>query len=406
MRTRTTVLLLAPLFMLASACADQLVTEPQGASFATTAGDATVGYDAIILPAFTSVPGTAGGSGAAADINDFGIIAGFARDAMGSDLALRWVATSTGASGPEALGALPPPFDGHSRQIPLAMNNAGLVVGYVQTSGRFSGFVYDDENGMQLLPQAWQFLEAPSGVNDQGMIVGTIDVAIRDADGVVVGRRARGAVSPDLASTILLPPLAGHSESRASAINTDGLITGGSRAGSGPWVGVTWRIDGAGMVLEGPDEIMDGFFPGALNSTGDMLATAIPWSETGVRAVLRNGSMLALDPLQPGHSVYANGISDEVGGTVRVVGSSGSRAVLWTVNANNEVSGPVDLGVPSNNTTWASARGVNRYGWIVGSTHTKAHNMRPTLWLPRSSGNDGDDGGECKPHPRHKDRCL
>jgi hypothetical protein len=85
---------------------------------------------------------------------------------------------------------------------------------------------------------------------------------------------------------------------------------------------------------------------------------------------------------------------------VRIVGSSGDRPTLWTVDAGGQVAGPVDLG-SERGRRGAYARGVNVHGWVVGAGRTP-HGDIPLLWLPKQAGDDGDgDPGTCT-HPRGK----
>lgn len=405
MRLRLKTLTALPLLILGVACADQLITSPESTSDAAFAkgggGGGGSTYDVIVLP---------GGNGNAAAINDAGIIVGHARDTRdGSDSypALRWLATSTGVTGPENLGTVPSPNDEPVfAYVPKAINSSGVIAGYFQTrTNRFGAWVYTDESGMQLLPwlvgRTWEF--RAHAINDRGVVVGFLEYSVRDEDGTLIDRVRRAAVWPTPQDQpLLLPPLEGHDATWANAISMDGLVTGFSYSKSAgysePQTGVTWRINEAGELIEGPARVPTRFFPGAVNQAGDIAGRMIDPTEA---TVMRSGSTLRLDALVAGSSSAAADISDPgAGGLVQVAGWSGDRAVLWTIDAADGVSGPLDLGVPKGS-PGAYASGINAQGWVVGGSRSQ-HGDRPTLWLPRASGGGGD---ECEPHPKHPGKC-
>jgi hypothetical protein len=402
MRTRIAALLLAPLLLLAAACTEQIVTAPPEALLSTGSSE-TVSYQAILL---------ADRYGHAHAISDAGIVVG---DIL--EVAVRWVVSNVGITGPEELGTLPGRY-ADSHQQALAVNGSGVIVGYAHSKshGTEGAFVYTDELGMQLLrgtaDGTWR--RRAVAVTDQGVIAGWIDFVVRDEDGTIIDRAMQGAVWLDLdAEPLLLPPLEDHEASRAVAINTSGLVTGYSRpsfdseAGE---VGVAWRINDEGQLLEGPYPLDAGFRPGAwaasftwpvsgnsLNEAGDMVgwqySAATNWSEA---AFLRGGNILLLGSLLPDEMSYAMGITDpSPAGVVQVVGASGwagSVATLWTVDADDKISA-VDLGAPPRSIN-ASASGINAQGWIAGRSASRIYSRRPTLWMPQESSDP------CNPHPR------
>jgi hypothetical protein len=182
MRTRLLGLLFAPLLLLAAACADELAISPQEALFSTVSGETTE-YQAILL---------ADRYGHAHAINDAGIVVG---DIL--EVAVRWVVSSDGIPGPEELGTLPGRFADSDQQA-LAVNGSGTIVGYAvsRSHGTEGAFVYTDEMGMQLLP--WfvgdTYNRRAVAINDQGIIAGWVDFAVRDDDGTITDRRFEGAV--------------------------------------------------------------------------------------------------------------------------------------------------------------------------------------------------------------------
>jgi hypothetical protein len=391
MRTRTLPLLMSPLLLLVTACADQPIVAPQHASFASSTTAEGLVYEVIAL---------GGGNGSASAISDAGIAVGTAREAGGTGQypALRWQVSSAGATGPEELGSLPPPFDDAFSHRPEGINGSGLIVGHFNHNNRPGAFVYSDASGMQLLPRfvGSTYRYYAHAVSDVGIAVGFIEYAVRDEEGTIIDRLGRAAVWANVDDEpILLPPLAGHLRSFAGAINNDGLVLGSS-SGDGSTVGVVWKINEVGELLEGPYEIGDGFLPWAVNDQGDIVGL---YSQSCQAALIRAGVVTILNPLAAGACTYPRSVSDAAAdGTVRIAGSSGDRPALWIVNADRQVVGPVDLGSESGK-RGAYASAVNVHGWVVGGGRTP-HGDIPLLWLPKTAGDDGD-GGTCT-HPQGK----
>jgi uncharacterized membrane protein len=396
---RIQTLIAGSLLLLVSACTDQLATAPQQALLSTTTDDAT-DYEPIILD---------GGQGGAAAINDAGIIAGIAGDGISGYPAVRWVVSSAGVSGPEKLGELPYPFHAAYRQNVHAMNSSGTVVGsaFGGVGRQWDGaWVYSDE--MKLLPgfPGDTHRSAANGINDKGIIVGWIEFDDRAADGTISDRLQRGAVwvSTDVAP-LLLPPLPGAFASSAGIINSDGLVTGYSLSGvdhAYVYVRVTWRINDAGELLDGPHPVEAGFTPTAVNDAGDMAGLRqLPGGGAGP-ALMRSGQIIALALLNAkDEGGAAVGIGEpDANGVVRLVGRSGSTPALWSVDMMGVAGVPTGLGLPKGSFYHATAEDVNARGWVVGSVTPRNGGTQPILWLPRQAGS-GDGGGDpCKPHPR------
>lgn len=384
MRMKTLGLLLAPLLVLGIACDEQTAIAPEDASFAknNTKSD----YDAIVLD---------GGNGNARAINDAGIAVGVGRELRGGGPypALRWVVTSEGVAGPEEL----PLLDGVSFHQPVAVNSSGMIAGYFQKDNGWGALVYSDELQMQALPQFASTDESFAwDINDLSIVVGSITTGILDDEGSE-SRLTRAAVWFNAVDEpTLLPALEGHVGTRAVAINTSGLIPGSSHPVEGPSVGVTWLIGEAGELPQGPYELPAGFSPSAVNAEGDIVGA---YGECG-SALMRGDQLIVLDPDETCHK--PTDITDAAAdGTVQIIsGLWFEGAVLWTVDAGGQVSGPVDLGSPKG-TKGAYTSGINAQGWIVGAGRTERGDV-PALWLPKTSGDGGGDGGGDCTHPRGK----
>jgi hypothetical protein len=214
----------------------------------------------------------------------------------------------------------------------------------------------------------------------------------------------------------LLPPLEGDEASRAVAIDMSVLVRGYSRPtiNSSSEVGVAWRINDEGQLVEGPYPLDAGFRPGAwvaswtwpvsgnsLNEAGDIVgwqSSATNWADA---ALLRGGQVLLLGSLLPVEPSYAMGINDPTAaGVVQIAGQSGwghSVATLWTVDSDGNI-GAVDLGAPRRSIN-ASASAINAQGWITGRSASRNLSRRPTVWMPVAGSDDGGDD-DCRPHPK------
>jgi uncharacterized membrane protein len=382
MQARTLQLLLAPLILLA-ACGEETVTSPETApqdpAFAKTTAGGTASYDAVVLD---------GGNGNAWAINDAGIAVGMAREGSGLDPypALRWIVTSEGVTGPEAL----PMLDGVSSHQPVAVNSAGEIAGYFQKHQRWGAFIYSSDQ-MQALPDLENADESFAwDINDLGLVVGEVTFGVLNADGSET--RLKEAVvwvnAQDKPTVLPLPE--GYTSASARSINGEGLIVGGAGGPDVPSIGLTWEIDHTGQITSGPHILAAGFIPAAVNAEGDIIGK---YGECG-SALMRGDQLIMLSTDETCHK--AADLTDAgADGTVKIVsGLWFEGAVLWTVDTAGQVTGPVDLGYPKT-TRGAFTRGINNQGWIVGAGRTNRGDV-PALWMPKSAKGDGD----CNPHPR------
>jgi probable HAF family extracellular repeat protein len=405
MRIRIMALLLWPLLLLTGACADQIPTVPQDAAIrdhgavSAIAGTATATVFQILT--------LEGRAGRAYDINDHGVVAGVYQPSAGTNRAARWIVDAAGnVTGPLDLGSLPELFAEVS-QVAYAVNDAGVIVGTAERSnGRRGGFIYDGE--MRLLPwfvgDTYEWRAA--GVNDHGVVVGSIEIAVRDEERRIIGRLQRGAMwlnSTD--EPLLLPPLEGHDRSGVGMlkpINNSGMVVGYSALADGSGVvSVRWQVTGG--TISGPFEIdPSDFLPFRANGSGDIAGFQVRTSGREA-ALLRAGTLFGLGTLSGHNDSEARDVNDAAtaGGPVRVVGWSGAfptseRPVVWTVQGDGTVTSLVDLGVPKNFNA-ANAEAINGDGWIVGaSRHTNRGGQIATLWMPQQEGGGGGGGG-CTP---------
>jgi uncharacterized membrane protein len=338
------------------------------------------------------------------------VVVGVSKQQPGSshNHAVRWLLDDAGrVTGPLSLGTAPPPFDQAQSQVATSVNEAGVIVGWLdyQAPGtwRRGAFLWD--GAMKLLPVpegATQFWHAFS-INDAGIVAGSVELDLRDDDGMLIGRRVRAALwfPPYEDPPMLLPPLDGFAG--AWAINNQGLIIGWVPGGT--WV--RWQLEG--QEVTGPVQLEGGIHPwimGPMNNAGDIVGGSTGESEA---ALLRSGEVTLLGTLGP--FSFARGISDPgEDGSVWVVGTGGEKvgvydgyasAVVWTVATERpRVSGPVDLGN-------GAAAAVNVHGWIVG-VRDWGQSQQAVIWRPGAGAGAAVSGFEvrsCRLHPRNPGRC-
>ena len=193
-----------------------------------TAWDTAIRYDAGVVTDLGSLS-KPGAETAAEDINDQGVIVG-ASNAGGFYHAFLW---RNGRM--RDLGTL-----GGLHSWAKAINDRGQILGWSETrAGGGHIFVWQNGQMKDLGPLAPSGVD-PADINDAGQIVGTLATA--------EGYGSRGFVWANGVLTVL-PPLPGHSNSRATAINDKGEIVGVSEESTGPDHAVLWSD---GKVLELP----------------------------------------------------------------------------------------------------------------------------------------------------------
>jgi hypothetical protein len=194
----------------------------------------------------------------------------------------------------------------------------------------------------------------------------------------------------------------GYSLNSARGITNDGVISGWVRGSGMIDVLVQWRIDAEGNVLSGPVKLegIDQILMSAANQDLDVVGSFHgndQWEPYLFRST--TGHHIELGSLEGHTSGYAQGASNRSGdGSVQAVGrswtsTSSSRAVLWSVEANGTVSGPIDLGLPPTMVIRsrplrtaefisASASSINSQGWVAGWSEREDRTFFAALWRP------------------------
>jgi uncharacterized membrane protein len=191
----------------------------------------------------------------------------------------------------------------------------------------------------------------------------------------------------DTYELVELPGLPEASTPRLRDINDKGQVVGAV------WkdqieTAVLWEVSGDGGVTEPEVLLGDIALPYAINNDGDVVGQIA--SGDGAQLVTRDGGVLDLQPLNRNDDpVSANALTDRADGQILVVGHSGERPVLWTVDATRlEVESVVELELPEGRYKAAYPVAVNSTGVIVGFSNTRPGGGRQpsrshaTVWWP------------------------
>ena len=324
--------------------------------------------------------------------------------------AVKWSISSDGVfSDPVYLGELPVPWHEFDQHVHGVNNTGDIVVGWAGRYDHVPGWVWTNGE-MKLLPEPENATKVwPTYVSDEDLIVGSID--LNDGES-----QRYGAVwfPPYDTAPILLPVVEDYEITTARAIDSQGKVIGWARATELPDILVQWQIDSEGNVLSGPDKIdgiEDILFAGA-NQSLDIVGMSHPAIEP---YLFKSNSRqkIELGLLEGEHSGFASGLNErKQDGSVQVVGRSSPEsslplynpsAVLWSVDASNAVTGPVDLGLPDRmqistrpprflDFVSASAYSISNKNWVAGTSTREDGKEFATIWLPSTdNGDDGDD---------------
>jgi probable HAF family extracellular repeat protein len=348
----------------------------------------------------TNVPGVSTVTASARAINNAGIAAGYARKWDGSVnmgyRAVRWDASATAATELGNLGTDP---SGVTHSVANAINDAGTAVGVAR---KYDGSGVD----MGLVPVRWDALSTaatelenlgannsdmgsiPLAINNAGTVVGYFakydDNVSRDTGiGFIVDSRAvrwdASGAATELES--LGADAAGNMFSQAEAINAAGTAIGYSHkfGASGNYMGyraVRWDPSGtAATVLENLTADPSGAYAWAINDVGTIVGTgtknsygyfAIRWDPSGTAATElgnlgtdENGQTSAA-PQAINNAGIAVGWAYDRGHSFL-----GNRAVYWGLDGV-----AVDLNTlidPTSGWFLWSATDISDTGWIAGA---------------------------------------
>lgn len=326
-------------------------------------------------------------------------IFGSIRDDAGLIRAALWSVDADGSiSAPTELGMLPDPY-GDLPQTTRASNARGVAVGYVRDgTGAYIGWTWT-QGAMTLLqpvPGAEYTSVVPLDVSSTGVVVGQIG---RQEE---AGHKAYGAVwlPPYDEPAILLPVLEGYVLNSARHVTDGGLITGWVRGSGMPDAVVQWQIDANGTILSGPntlpgsDDVL--FQVGSRDLDLACLYGSADGPTVGCLYRATTGERIDLGPLDGDVRSYARGVTPlDADGAAQLVGTSfgsdsqDARAVLWSVDAGNGVSGPVALPLPSVHRRFAQfvASGgyaINEVNRVIGWSEQSDGRRSAVLWQPEA----------------------
>ena len=343
-------------------------------------------------------------------VDEIGGVFGSVRHATGMNRAAKWTADASGnVTGPILLGTLPPPYDQADQYVKFTSGNGDLVLGSAGNQpDPTAGWVWANGTMTRLQPVVAEGRVIPMAVNDAGVIVGQINL--------VDGTGDWGAVwlPPYNADPILLPRMEGYGLNTARGITNEGVISGGVRDFDGDKADalIQWRIDSEGNVVSGPD-MLEGIDHVLLSDANQDLDVVGAFHGNGYfeAFLFRStaGQRIDLAAIE-GHSWNgARSVTNRSqNGTVQIAGysrpgqmqHSESRAVVWSVDGSNGVTGPLDIGLPADMVISvsphhtigfiaASAFSINSQGWVVGLSQREDGQYFSTLW--QWNPDEGDD---------------
>ena len=297
-------------------------------------------------------------------VNDFGTAVGFATDANGNDIAVKW--TVSGAI--VDLGTLPGYDQSHASDI----NDLGQIVGYVEDSAtdepravewNAKGAITD----LGSAPGKFSIASA-SGINNLGEVVGEDQTAPRD-----VGATSwRNGTINDFGSN----EITDLGENGAIAVNDLGAIVGYDFVLHGGGSAVLWKPDGT--FLELPDLPRDGggrshAQANAVNDLGEIVGISPTSTPNQYHAVRwdEQGNVTDLGLLPGGSSSSAGGVND-----FGVVAGSSDDASGTTYAVTWNRDGTITT-LPGTN---AGANAISDTGFIVGTATDAAGNDVAIRW--------------------------
>jgi probable HAF family extracellular repeat protein len=402
MRTPTFALLLAPLLLLATACADQNVTAPQDALFSTDGSD--VSYEIITIP-------TLGGRySSAMALNEEGMVVGFSENAEGRSRAFSW----TMEDGIHDLL-------GESNFVwPVArgISDDRIVVGdfrecldedTTQCHGR--GFVHDMEAGgiERLPPLSGQHHTYAFAFNGGGLVVG-VSWAVSEEENVAPDYHLvvwTAAMDGSYGAPVDLSCITG---TFAMDMNSRGDVVANCQYPAGP--PLVWIRGADGYAA--PQTLGTSNWGPVFGSTAtaiDDSGRVVGWvrADDANRGQLWHPANYAapVDLGLLGNKGFGGGTLNAINNKNQIIGShdnrNGDSPTIRTVNDAGDLIAIRELEKPKGY-KGATAGALNDLGWVTGQATHRDGTHVAILW--RVQQNDtGDDDDHCEPHPRFPDRC-
>jgi uncharacterized membrane protein len=300
------------------------------------------------------------------DVNDHGLVAGFARVDSKPQAAV-WNPI-------EGRTFLPTP-DGILDSSAFAINNHGVAVGHITVANYVREAIMwtpgPDGYTYTLLGNFGQESSIGRDINDNGVIVG---YAYTSMGRVAWYRRANGG-------QVILPSVPGLNRTLAEELNSNNTVGGSSSHSSGGTY-VAWRWEDAGSLE--PVSDLDVLYSSSnycqvrgISETGNPIGSLNGPDLPGQMAIFTGSGPVNLGDIVPGQVKYAGAWAVNESGMLVGEGVDASNqyhAVMWEPTSPNATTGTMykltDL-LDSSGSNWelTGARGVNSHGQIVGAGH-------------------------------------
>ena len=281
-----------------------------------------------------------------------------------------------------------------------AVNDVGEVAGAINNHAAY--WRVDNAGTVQttMLPEPNGFQSSAEDVNNFGEVVGAewrTNVAGSSFPIALLWKVSQTGVT-----TVVLPPLAGDTDSHAYAVSDTGLIVGSSQAydADGGFVGgsaVVWQVDDDNnvRVVELPSSSTDAVAID-VNNLGQVLgrdgygadSRGVWQLQSDADGRVTGAVATATLPTLGGTGIELGSIKDTgeiVGGADTANGEM--HAVIWQIDGQGDLVGITDLGALAGKSDLAAAKEVNGLGWAVGnacSLSVRGGNIRldcaPFLW--------------------------
>lgn len=266
------------------------------------------------------------------------------------------------------------------------VNNLGIVVGSAnRADGVYAPFVWSEATGMQALPAPEGDATAhPLAMNDAGLIVGRAHAVV---NGASVLRAATWRPAGASWTAGLLANLPGYDGTAvANDVNTAGDIVGMNySAGSVVSAVVVWQLESPRAILNSDPGIS--YFGSAINDAGWIagyskdrtinLNTAMVWVPD-MSGSYESGRTILLPRVGAG-----NNVATAIGNGGVIVGYSGAVgstvAVRW-MPSTDQPTGPGDFSAEQLAGSYANA--VNSEGYIAGQEYGNGGWAKPRMWTP------------------------
>jgi len=265
-----------------------------------------------------------------------------------------------------------------------AINNRNQVVGWIAIEDGFSpnhAFIWDRKHGMRdlgSLPGHASLVAAD--INDAGTVVGDATDFETGETLAFVWTRRGGARAPDTSL--------GGVNSLATGINRSGQIVGASQTATGTFHAFLRDRNGDVVDLGAFPDGSGSSDATAVNDRGQVVGTRVDGQlMDGFQWDARNGILPVIEDAPPFFFPFPHDINNRGVVVGDILGTEPGRAFRWTRR-----DGVQDLGTLSGDDThFATARAVNRWGTIVGGSQSASGEVHGFVWRRQTGMRDLND---------------